>query len=198
MEAQACYSLGNTYTLLRDYPTAIDYHLRHLRIAEELMDKVGEGRKAFYFILRQLVCLVSLHFFLISHHSRCLCVLCFVIVRPRLLELGERTRRHGKSRKGSALRTTSPWNIPRSEQPNNQANRKTISFFSQWRFFYLSRFLRLAIQRVRRRHRWTSPTWDVRWESTVTAWAVVWATLRWGTKPTTTDSTEQIARQGEG
>ena len=44
MEAQACYSLGNTYTLLRDYPTAIDYHLRHLRIAEELMDKVGEGR----------------------------------------------------------------------------------------------------------------------------------------------------------
>lgn len=43
VEAQACYSLGNTYTLLRDYPTAIDYHLRHLRIAEELMDKVGEG-----------------------------------------------------------------------------------------------------------------------------------------------------------
>ena len=43
VEAQACYSLGNTYTLLRDYPTAIDDHLRHLRIAEELMDKVGEG-----------------------------------------------------------------------------------------------------------------------------------------------------------
>lgn len=46
VEAQACYSLGNTYTLLRDYPTAIDYHLRHLRIAEELMDKVGEGKKS--------------------------------------------------------------------------------------------------------------------------------------------------------
>lgn len=44
VEAQACYSLGNTYTLLRDYPTAIHYHLRHLAIAEELADKVGEGR----------------------------------------------------------------------------------------------------------------------------------------------------------
>lgn len=44
MEAQACYSLGNTYTLLRDYPMAIHYHLRHLAIAQELNDKVGEGR----------------------------------------------------------------------------------------------------------------------------------------------------------
>ena len=44
MEAQACYSLGNTYTLLRDYPTAIEYHLRHLIIAQQLMDRVGEGR----------------------------------------------------------------------------------------------------------------------------------------------------------
>ncbi len=43
VEAQACYSLVNTYTLLRDYPTSINYHLRELRIAEELMDKVGEG-----------------------------------------------------------------------------------------------------------------------------------------------------------
>ena len=51
VEAQACYSLGNTYTLLRDYPTAIDYHLRHLRIAEELMDKVGEGIAMLYFHL---------------------------------------------------------------------------------------------------------------------------------------------------
>merc|ERR1712156_1391346 len=44
MGAQACYSLGNTYTLLKDYPNAIEYHLRHLRIAQELFDKVGEGR----------------------------------------------------------------------------------------------------------------------------------------------------------
>ncbi|CAB4058403.1 GPSM2 [Lepeophtheirus salmonis] len=44
VEAQACYSLGNTYTLLKNYPTAIEYHMRHLFIAQELMDKVGEGR----------------------------------------------------------------------------------------------------------------------------------------------------------
>ena len=44
VEAQACYSLGNTYTLLRDFAMAIQYHLRHLAIAEELKDKVGEGR----------------------------------------------------------------------------------------------------------------------------------------------------------
>ena len=44
LEAQACYSLGNTYTLLRDYQTAIEYHVQHLRIAQELQDRVGEGR----------------------------------------------------------------------------------------------------------------------------------------------------------
>lgn len=44
LEAQACYSLGNTYTLLRDYEKAIEYHLRHLEIARELEDRVGEGR----------------------------------------------------------------------------------------------------------------------------------------------------------
>lgn len=44
VEAQACYSLGNTYTLLRDFVTAIDYHQRHLAIAQELGDKVGEVR----------------------------------------------------------------------------------------------------------------------------------------------------------
>ena len=43
MEAQSCYSLGNTYTLLRDYPMAVEYHLRHLIIAQQLMDRVGEG-----------------------------------------------------------------------------------------------------------------------------------------------------------
>lgn len=44
VEAQACYSLGNTYTLLRDFVTAIDYHQRHLAIAQELGDKIGEAR----------------------------------------------------------------------------------------------------------------------------------------------------------
>lgn len=44
VEAQACYSLGNTYTLLRDYETAIEYHLRHMIIAQHLVDRVGEGR----------------------------------------------------------------------------------------------------------------------------------------------------------
>lgn len=44
LEAQACYSLGNTYTLLTDYEKAIEYHLRHLEIARELEDRVGEGR----------------------------------------------------------------------------------------------------------------------------------------------------------
>lgn len=43
VEAQACYSLGNTYTLLRDYNTAVDYHLRHLDIAQKLHDRIGEG-----------------------------------------------------------------------------------------------------------------------------------------------------------
>ncbi|KAB0388526.1 hypothetical protein E2I00_009600, partial [Balaenoptera physalus] len=44
VEAQACYSLGNTYTLLQDYERAAEYHLRHLLIAQELADRVGEGR----------------------------------------------------------------------------------------------------------------------------------------------------------
>lgn len=44
IEAQACYSLGNTYTLLKDFKKAIDYHLRHLQIARDLSDKIGEGR----------------------------------------------------------------------------------------------------------------------------------------------------------
>lgn len=44
MEAQACYSLGNTYTLLRDFDRALEYHMRHLAIAEQLADRVGEGR----------------------------------------------------------------------------------------------------------------------------------------------------------
>lgn len=47
VEAQACYSLGNTYTLLRDYNTAVDYHLRHLDIAQKLHDRIGEGKVLF-------------------------------------------------------------------------------------------------------------------------------------------------------
>ena len=39
VEAQACYSLGNTYTLQQDYQRAIDYHLKHLIIAQELKDR---------------------------------------------------------------------------------------------------------------------------------------------------------------
>lgn len=42
MEAQACYSLGNTYTLLQQYERAIDYHLKHLYIAQELTDRYDE------------------------------------------------------------------------------------------------------------------------------------------------------------
>lgn len=44
IEAQACYSLGNTYTLLRDFKLAIEYYLRHLEIAQKLNDRIGEGR----------------------------------------------------------------------------------------------------------------------------------------------------------
>lgn len=44
LEAQSCYSLGNTYTLLRDFDKAIEYHIMHLRIAQELKDRLGEGR----------------------------------------------------------------------------------------------------------------------------------------------------------
>ena len=39
VEAQACDSLGNTYTLLQDYERAIDYHLKHLLIAQDLEDR---------------------------------------------------------------------------------------------------------------------------------------------------------------
>ena len=39
LEIQACYSLGNTYTLLRDYQEAVEYHSKHLEIAQELGDR---------------------------------------------------------------------------------------------------------------------------------------------------------------
>lgn len=44
VEAQACYSLGNTYTLLQDYERAAEYHLRHLVIAQELADRCVGAR----------------------------------------------------------------------------------------------------------------------------------------------------------
>lgn len=46
MEAQACYSLGNTYTLLQDYERAIDYHLKHLIIAQDLNDRYEHSLSA--------------------------------------------------------------------------------------------------------------------------------------------------------
>lgn len=39
VEAQACYSLGNTYTLLREYRAAEQYHARHLAAARRLGDR---------------------------------------------------------------------------------------------------------------------------------------------------------------
>lgn len=45
VEAQACYSLGNTYTLLQDYERAAEYHLRHLLIAQELADRCVADRR---------------------------------------------------------------------------------------------------------------------------------------------------------
>ncbi len=36
---QACYSLGNTYTLLNNYEEACENHLKHLEIAQELGDR---------------------------------------------------------------------------------------------------------------------------------------------------------------
>lgn len=39
-EAQACYSLGNTYTLMKDFPKAVDFYSRHLRYALQLQDRL--------------------------------------------------------------------------------------------------------------------------------------------------------------
>ena len=43
---QACYSLEIAYTLLLDYAKAIECHLLHLQIAQELTETIGEGRIA--------------------------------------------------------------------------------------------------------------------------------------------------------
>ncbi|VEL17687.1 unnamed protein product [Protopolystoma xenopodis] len=44
LQAQAYYSLGNTSSLVRDYPAAVAYHLRHLAMARRLGDRLGEAR----------------------------------------------------------------------------------------------------------------------------------------------------------
>ena len=38
-EAQACYSLGNTYTLMKDFSKAIEFHSKHLCYAIQLQDR---------------------------------------------------------------------------------------------------------------------------------------------------------------
>ena len=44
MQAQACFSLGHSCTLLRDYSAAVVYYLRHLQAVWEAGDRVGQGR----------------------------------------------------------------------------------------------------------------------------------------------------------
>ena len=44
LEAQACYNLGNTYRLIKDFPNSIKYLTRHLEIAQQLKDLVGESK----------------------------------------------------------------------------------------------------------------------------------------------------------
>ena len=39
-EGHACYSIGNSYTLLREYSSAMQYQLRHLEIANRMRNKV--------------------------------------------------------------------------------------------------------------------------------------------------------------
>ena len=40
--AQSCYSLGNTFTLMRNYIKAIEYHNIHLQYAQQLEDRFVE------------------------------------------------------------------------------------------------------------------------------------------------------------
>ena len=37
--AQSCYSLGNTFTLMRKYHKAIEFHSVHLQYAQQLEDR---------------------------------------------------------------------------------------------------------------------------------------------------------------
>ena len=41
MEAQAAFSLGNTFMLMKDFDKAVEYLTRHLKIARDLSDKVS-------------------------------------------------------------------------------------------------------------------------------------------------------------
>jgi len=43
-QAQAYYSIGNVYFLLKDYKSAIEYFLKHLKLAQVLEDKLGQSR----------------------------------------------------------------------------------------------------------------------------------------------------------
>lgn len=92
VEAQACYSLGNTYTLLQDYERAIDYHLKHLIIAQDLNDR---------WVLRLI---------LVDVDRRRRRELTKVLValqdrgRPSVLESGECTHCTGEPRPSHALR----------------------------------------------------------------------------------------------
>lgn len=75
MEAQACYSLGNTYTLLQQYERAVDYHLKHLYIAQELTDRWRVCTASSPYTHTEEVCLKCSIFNLIS------CSVFFCLVR---------------------------------------------------------------------------------------------------------------------
>ena len=38
LQAQGCFSMANAYSLMGDFPNAVEYHMKHLRFAEELED----------------------------------------------------------------------------------------------------------------------------------------------------------------
>lgn len=44
LEAQAYFSIGNAYFLLKDYKSAIEFYLKHLKFAQLLDDKLGQSR----------------------------------------------------------------------------------------------------------------------------------------------------------
>ncbi len=49
-EAQSCYSLGNTFTLMENYHRAIDYHMKHLHFALQLGDKYVEWLEHYFIV----------------------------------------------------------------------------------------------------------------------------------------------------
>lgn len=44
LEAQAYFSIGNAYFLLKDYKSSIEFYLKHLKFAQLLDDKLGQSR----------------------------------------------------------------------------------------------------------------------------------------------------------